>query len=182
MRVASVARALALPCAFLCITVLVQVAVGAYGTERGNYSDEAAHFMNGLLVRDYLTQGLGSNPLHFAEQYYLSYPKIAPGMWPPLFHVVLGLFMLPGWPPQVAALALLAAAEAWIAWRLYRILVTVGTPGVALLVAALLMFVPVVVDLTSAVMLDIVVAALALEATYWLAVFVGTEDWRHAAL
>jgi hypothetical protein len=103
-------------------------------------------------------------------------------MWPPFFHGVLGLFLLPGWPPQAAALALLALAEAWIAWRLYRILGILGSPGVALLVSGLFMLVPAVVDLTSAVMLDIVVAALALEATYWLAVFFGTEDCRHAAL
>jgi hypothetical protein len=51
--------------------------VGAYKQAR-HYSDEAAHFMNGLLIRDYLTQGLGNNPMHFAEQYYLSYPKLRP--------------------------------------------------------------------------------------------------------
>jgi hypothetical protein len=182
IKVASVARALALPCAFLSVTILVQVAVGAYATERSNYSDEAAHFMNGMLVRDYLTQGLGTNPLHFAEQYYLSYPKIAPGMWPPLFHGLLGIFMLPGWPPEAAALILLAMAEAWIAWRLYRVVATWGSQVVAVLVAGVFMCVPAVVDLTSAVMVDIVVAALALEATYWLAVFFSTEDWRHAAV
>jgi len=90
--------------------LIVQLAVGAYRAERGNYPDEAAHFMNALLVRDYLTQGLGQNPLRFAEEYYLNYPKIAPGMWPPLFHGVLGLVMLLGTPPRIAGLALLALA------------------------------------------------------------------------
>ena len=43
-------------------------------------------------------------------------------MWPPLFHTVLGLVLLPGWSPQTAALALVAFASAWTAWRLGRIL------------------------------------------------------------
>src|SRR6188768_3334305 len=38
-----------LAAAFL-VAVLAQVLLGAYLTERGNFSDEAAHFMNGLLI------------------------------------------------------------------------------------------------------------------------------------
>jgi hypothetical protein len=169
-------------CVLFVAVVTVQIWVGAYRGERSNYSDEAAHFMNGLLVRDYLTQGLGSNPVRFAEQYYLSYPKIAPGMWPPLFHGVLGLVLLPGWPPDGAALVLLALVSAWAGWRLYRVLELFNRRSVALLFAALFLLTPAIADLASMVMIDIVVAALALEATYWLAVFFATEDWRHAVL
>jgi len=98
--------------------VALQIAVGAYRTERGNYSDEAAHFMNGLLIRDYVVQAAGQPPLPFAEKFYTSYPKVALGMWPPLFHGLLGIFLLPGWPPQPAALALLGLITAWMALRL----------------------------------------------------------------
>ena len=90
--------------AFLALALVMQIWVGAYRTERGNFPDEAGHFMNGMLVRDYLTDGLGENPMQFARQYYLNYPKIAPGMWPPLYHGLLGIFLLPGWPPETAAL------------------------------------------------------------------------------
>jgi hypothetical protein len=37
----------------LSVTVGLQVAAGAYLSERNSYSDEAAHFMNAL-VRDYI--------------------------------------------------------------------------------------------------------------------------------
>src|SRR6187402_3587048 len=67
----------------LALAVASQLLVGAYGVELGNSPDESAHFMNALLVRDYLSHGLGTSPLTFAESYYLSYPKIAPLMWPP---------------------------------------------------------------------------------------------------
>ena len=67
--------------------------------------------MNALLLRDYLTHALGQNPLAFAEAYYLSYPKIAPLMWPPFFHGALGLFLLPGWAAHPAALCFLASSR-----------------------------------------------------------------------
>jgi Dolichyl-phosphate-mannose-protein mannosyltransferase len=168
--------------AIVLVSTGIQIAVGAYQGERGNYSDEAAHFMNGLLVHDYLTRGLGGNPMRFAEKYYLSYPKIAPFMWPPLFDGALGLFMLFGWPPQVSALILLDLITAWAAWRLYRIVRLFAAEAVAWLVALLFVCTPAVVNLTSAVMLDIVVAMFALEATYWLAVFFITGNSRHGAL
>jgi len=168
--------------AFLALALVLQIWVGAYRTERGNFPDEAGHFMNGMLVRDYLTDGLGENPMQFAQQYYLNYPKIAPGMWPPLYHGLLGIFLLPGWPPETAALFLIGLATAWTGWRLFRILSLLTTRRLAFAIAAVFLCTPVIVNLSSAVMLDIVVAAFALEATYWLALFVGSGDWRHAAV
>jgi hypothetical protein len=55
---------------FLAAVIALQWSVGAYRSEQGNF-DEALHFMNGLLVRDYLVEGLGQNPIAFAENYYL---------------------------------------------------------------------------------------------------------------
>ncbi|MCC6990859.1 MAG: hypothetical protein IT181_17765, partial [Acidobacteria bacterium] len=72
---------------------------GAYASERGLHSDEAAHLLNGLLLRDYLREGLGQDPMAFAQAFYAHYPKIAPFMWPPLLHVMLGVAMLAGGPP-----------------------------------------------------------------------------------
>ncbi len=167
-------------CALLAAVVAIQLAIGAYGAELGNESDEAAHFMNGLLVRDYLRTGLGTNPMRFAESYYISYPKIAPLMWPPLFHVTLGLFLLPGWPPHGAALALIAIFIAWTAWRLYTMARIVSSPLAAAVVAILFVLTTDVVRSSSTVMLDIVVAAFALEASYWLALYVDDNNWRHA--
>jgi hypothetical protein len=175
-------RELLVVTALLCATLVIQLQAGAYQGERASYSDEAGHFMNGLVLRDYLKDALGQNPIAFAEQYYVSYPKIAIGMWPPLFHTVLGLFMLGGWQPQIAAVVLLAIFNAWAAWRLYRIVATFETKLVGLLIAALFIVVIANMGLTTAIMLDLPVATLALEATYWLAVFFVTGSRRHALL
>src|SRR5947199_10240212 len=89
------------------VVVALQLWVGAYRSERGLYSDESAHFMNGLVLRDYMREGLGQSPVAFAREYYSHYPKIAPFMWPPLFHGLLGLFLMTGWAPMPAAILLL---------------------------------------------------------------------------
>jgi dolichyl-phosphate-mannose-protein mannosyltransferase len=177
----SVRRSLLAGLAFLCAILVIQWLVGAQRGEQGIYSDDAAHFMNGLLVRDYVAEGLGQNPVAFAKEYFVSYPKTAPAIWPPLFHVTLGFFLLPRWPPFAATLFLLGAVAAWAAWRLYRIVSLFSTRLTGLAVGILFVSTPMVVAMTTSVMVDAVVAAFAIEAIYWLAVFTRTEQRRHAA-
>jgi hypothetical protein len=175
-------RSLLVGAIFLAVIVAIQWSVGAYQSEQGIYSDDAAHFMNGLLVRDYVAEGLGQNPIAFAVEYYSSYPKIAPGMWPPLFHIGLGLFLLPHWPPHGAALFLIALLCAWAAWRLSRMVSLFANRPAGFVAGLLFLTTPVVVSLTTSIMLDVVLAALAIEAAYWLARFMQSEQPRHAAL
>jgi Tfp pilus assembly protein PilX len=162
--------------------VLVQSWMGALQVERGLHSDDAAHFMNGLLIRDYLTHAMGSDPMRFAEQYYLHYPKIAPLMWPPLFHVLLGFSLLAGFSAAPTALFLVGLAAAWTAFRLHLIVKHVAGSALAFAAAGLFLTTPLVMTMTSVVMLDVILAALAIEAAYWLARFVSSESWRHAVL
>ncbi len=82
-------------------------------------SDPPAHFVSGVLVYDYLWTAFGSNPLHFAESFYVRYPKVAIGHWPPVYYAVqavwYGLF---GTSPGVAR-ALSAAVAAALAGLLF---------------------------------------------------------------
>lgn len=160
----------------------VQYLVGAFASERGLHSDEAAHFMNGLVLRDYLREGLGQSPLEFARDYYQHYPKIAPFMWPPLFHGVLGLALLPGWPPGPVAIIVVGCFTAWTAWRLYLITNTFASVPVALGAVGFFLATPIVINLSSSVMIDIAIAACCLEAAYWLGRYAETGDTRVAAV
>jgi hypothetical protein len=60
-------------------------------------SDEPSHFLNGYFVNLYFKSHFGENPLNFAKAYYLHYPKISIGHWPPAFYGFVGLlfFVLP---------------------------------------------------------------------------------------
>jgi hypothetical protein len=170
-------------CLFAVLTavfIALQLHVGANHAERASFPDEAAHFMNGLLVRDYLRHGLPGNPFAFAANYYLHFPKIAPLVWPPLFHGVLGVFLLPGWPPHAAALVLVAMITAWSGWRLFEISRLISGIPAALVVCGLFVSTSLIVDLTSVVMVDMLVVACLLEATYWLARFFATGQNKDA--
>jgi len=87
---------------FLLLTIAFTIGQAGVHRFRGHdttrfvpYVDEEEHFMTGLMIHDYLLQGLPHNPLSFAKLYYLHYPKIAFGSWPPLLHMALAVWMIP---------------------------------------------------------------------------------------
>jgi hypothetical protein len=76
------------------LILALQSAGGAYRAEFNGYPDEAAHFVTGLMVHDYLVALPRENPIAWAAHYYLHYPKVAIGHWPPLFFVMEALWWL----------------------------------------------------------------------------------------
>ena len=172
----------AIALAAIAVVLAIQLWDGAFNSERGLYSDEAAHFMNGLALRDYVREGLGQSPVTFGREYYQHYPKIAPFMWPPLFHGLLGLFLLPGWAPMPATILLLGLLTAWTAWRLYFTVASYSSAPVAIGTVIFFLVTPIVIELSGSVMVDIAVAAFAFEAAVWLGRFSHTTATRHAAL
>ncbi|HZF44078.1 MAG TPA: glycosyltransferase family 39 protein [Sphingomonadaceae bacterium] len=136
-------------------------------------ADEPAHFLNTLVIARYAADALGSDPMAYATEFYLHYPKISIGHWPPGYYAALApLFMvLPPTPATAMAVNLvLAALPAVIAGLLAaRVL---GT-RLGLLVAALCALTPVALEGFAFFMLDQPLAAAALAATgLWIA-FVG---------
>ncbi len=81
--------------------------------------DEATHFVTGVMVRDYLVDGRGTSPLHFAERFYVSYPRVAFAIWPPLFHLLAGVWFVAALPSRWNALLLMASLMGAIALLLY---------------------------------------------------------------
>ena len=162
------------------VELVLQIASGVYHTERGHYPDEASHFTNGLLIRDYLRTGLGQSPLRFAEDYYLRFPKVALLMWPPLLHVTLGVAMLLPFPPNTLALLLMAVFIAWIAFRSYQITADEFGPWAGAAVALVMVGLEAMQDAATAVMADILVAVMALEAARYLAKYWETSATRDA--
>jgi hypothetical protein len=169
--------ALLLGCAFA-----IQFAVGAYRVGLGSYSDEPAHFLNALVLRDYLTTAFGTNPIDFARDFYFSYPKIAPIVWPPLFHVSLGMFLLQGRAPHPAALAFVALIAAATAWRLSTFISAFDSGYSARLLPFAFLAIPQIVDSQSVVMVDLAVAMTALEAAWWLYKYIDQPRTKFAVL
>ena len=64
----------------------LQLHSGAYTSDFSADADEAAHAVSSLMVHDYLVHGFPANPVAYAQQFYIHYPKVAIGHWPPLLY------------------------------------------------------------------------------------------------
>jgi 4-amino-4-deoxy-L-arabinose transferase-like glycosyltransferase len=160
--------------------LLLQLLSGAFGAELVD-PDEPAHFISGLLVRDYLASGLRTSPFSFARDYYSHYPKVAIGNWPPLFHALEGvwLLVLPAHPASV--LVLLALVTAGLAWLIFLVLQhSVGVPH-ALLGAVLLVLMRHVPTYTSRIMIEMPMALVAAVAVWLFARYLDDPRMRWAA-
>lgn len=100
---------------FLVICLLVQWRVDAGAAPFGTYPDEPAHYIGGLLIRDYAVSDMSQTPLAFAQNYYKHVPYFAIGYWPPLFYCIEAVWVMlfgPGRPALLLLSALLAAGSA----------------------------------------------------------------------
>ncbi|MGB6075548.1 MAG: hypothetical protein WBG29_07920, partial [Candidatus Acidiferrales bacterium] len=66
----------------------------AFLGEFGGYPDEPAHYVTGLMFHDYFASLHYFSPLQFAENYYVHYPKVGIGHWPPVFYLLQAFWTL----------------------------------------------------------------------------------------
>ncbi len=111
---------------FFALTVFLQWLSGAYGSELAHYPDEPSHVVTSLMFGDYVRAGFPEPPLSYAERYYVHYPKVAVGMWPPVFYCAAGAWTLTFGATRVSLLAfsallgaLLSASLSVFVKRLY---------------------------------------------------------------
>jgi hypothetical protein len=105
---------------FLAETVALQWFVGAYSSDYASYaSDEAAHFVTSLMLRDFVAGIAFVDPWAFAREYYLHYPKVAIGHWPPVLHTAAAGWMLVGGTSRTTIMLFVAACAAANAFVIY---------------------------------------------------------------
>jgi hypothetical protein len=150
--------------ALLALAVLLQWLGGAYRSEFGGHPDEPAHYVTGLMVRDYLATAAGQHPMAFAEDYYDHYPKVALGNWPPVFYALQAAWTLPFSPARGSVIGLMALLSALTAWLIFLAVRTDFGPRMAFLVGALFLCLPLVQEHTASIMTEIPIALFA-----WLA-------------
>lgn len=97
----------------------MQYASGAYHSDFAADEDEPAHVVSSLMVRDYLATDAPHNPLQFAKSYYLHYPKVAIGHWPPGFHFSEALWMLLFGRTRTALISFVGLASAVLALSVF---------------------------------------------------------------
>jgi len=124
----------------LLAVVAIQWRSSAFEAEFAQHPDESSHFVSAMLVYDYLAHGAPESPMAYAERYYIHYPKVGIGHWPPGFHGVLGLWLLAFGVGRVQVMLFMAvtmAAGCCISYMLARFIMdrVASAAAVALLIA-----------------------------------------------
>jgi hypothetical protein len=155
-------------------------ASGSAHSELGAHPDEAAHFVTGLMVRDYVAGGVHGSPLRFADEYYRHYPKIGLGVWPPFFYMIQAAWTLVFPAAPGSLLWLIAVLELALAmvlgWWLWRELGWLEAVTGAVLLTAL----PLVQQYGNMVMAEMLSALLMFGAAGFFARYLEGEEWRGA--
>ena len=165
------------------LAVMIFAAQRASNAETAGFSgapDEAAHFVTALMIGDYLARDIPADPVEYAEQYYLHYPKVAFGIWPPLFHVLGGIwFMLVG-ANAPSAMTFVSLIAAFCAGALYLVGRRVLGRELALVAAVWFVLLPSFQALSSMFMMDLLGTALMLLATGAFGMYLRTGRATYA--
>ncbi len=143
--------------ALICATVgSLQISRSAYRSSLADHPDEAAHFVSGLCVLDYLRTGLGTNPIKFAESYYAHYPKVAIGHWPPMFFLIQAVWYGLAGESVFNAILLAGLVAALTGWILFLRLNRLYGSVLAFLATVMFLSLPLVRASESMLMADMV--------------------------
>jgi hypothetical protein len=158
-----------------------QLVAGDLDREFAANADEASHFVTGLMIRDYLAGGRLEHPVAFAERFYLSYPKVGFGIWPPLFHVIEGPWMLAFPASRTGIMLLMGLLAAFLvtiiyAWAAYQFGRTI-----AILASIFVLASPGLRHSVSFVNLDVLCALLLTASALCVQRYLESEDWRYSA-
>jgi hypothetical protein len=168
--------------AFWGILVTFQMLDRSFEGDRSSYGDEAPHFLNALMIHDYVRSGFAGSPIAFADHFYIAYPKMALFAWPPLFHVCLAVWMLfigGSIKSTLLFISLLTAITAGAIW-----IVTRRAHGDAVAIVSALLFctLPVTQHIDSVVMLESMMALLSFAFVYQLSAYMLSPTRRNAVL
>lgn len=129
--------------------------------------DEGGHYVNALFLGDWIRAGFPS-PMQFAQDYYAHFPRLTIGHWPPGWYMIEAPWFAVMRPSPLGALALAAFVSGLpagaILWGMQRI----GRQKLGLVLAAVYVLLPLVVDGGRYLLLDQPVALfVALAAVAW---------------
>lgn len=160
------------------INVWLASARGVFRSELDGESDEPAHYITALMIRDYVAQGMPAKPLVFAKNYYLHYPRVAFGHWPPLFHIVEAAWMLVFGVSRTSVMCLVLAISALLGASLYAVVARVFGYWQACLATLLFLFIPLVQAYSGLLMADSLVALLSFWTILLWARYMEAPSWR----
>lgn len=85
-------RSLAAAALILLVAAALQMFSSSFTADFAGHPDESSHFVSSVMVSEFLDRPF-QDPLDFAQRYYVRYPKIAIGHWPPGGYGIQGLWI-----------------------------------------------------------------------------------------
>jgi 4-amino-4-deoxy-L-arabinose transferase-like glycosyltransferase len=165
---------------FFAVQITLNFSRGAFTSEFGGHHDEAAHYITGLMVRDYVASLNLSTPMKFAEDYYLHYPQVAIGHWPPIFYVVQAAWTLPFSPSRGSVILLMSLLTVLLAWAVYLVIRNQFDTELGIFAGLLLIALPLIQSYSGMVMAEVLVALLVFVAVVCFGRFLETGKSREA--
>ena len=151
------------------------------GISRGEFfyfGDGMRHGMTGVFFRDLLVDHPWNNPVRYAYEYYAKYPALGLVYWPPLFHIVEGVYYLVfGISVVSSRLAILSYALVGVFFW-YKIAEREGPKSRALTSALIFPLLPFVLVYERVTMLEIPCVAMCIVALYFWQSFMRGERAR----
>ncbi len=160
------------------LTIILQIASGAYRSEFSSYPDEPAHYVTSLMVREYLKAPDLLHPMAFAENYYAHYPKVAFGHWPPVFYIVQSVWMLLFSASRASVRLEIAFTTALLAFSLYSQIKHYFSLTAARLGAVLLICLPLVQSCTDQEMSETLLTLFCFWSAVYLARYLVSARWK----
>src|SRR5215467_5629016 len=165
---------------YFALAVVLQYSSGAYRDDFSGFNDEPSHYTTALMVRDYFAAGFPRGAMRFAENFYVHYPKMALGHWPPAAYVVFGVWMILFGGGRIPALLLLALFTALSTLLLFLAARRVLSLASAHLIALGFLLLPIVQMHFNMVMLESPLTLASLAAVLALVRLIERDRWRDA--
>ncbi|NNE44124.1 MAG: hypothetical protein HKN12_07935, partial [Gemmatimonadetes bacterium] len=140
------------------------------------------HYVTGLMIRDYVAGLAPGSPMTYAEDYYLHYPKVAFGHWPPVFYLLQAGWTIPFGASRTSLMLLMAAVSAVIAVSLHRSVSRHYGMMAGVGAGILLLTVPLAQEFGRVVMADLPQALWSFLAVLCLAAYFERPRWWMSAL
>jgi len=169
-----------------CLSVLAGLAVGLFLTSPTDgdfwWFDAPRHAMNGVFIRDFFLEGGLFNPIRYASDYYLKYPGINIGFYPPLFYFSSAPFLAVFGATHAVSQAVVVLYSLAAAVFAYLLCARRMDRLSALAVAACIVTLPEMALWTRQVQLDVPAVAVLLATAYSLVRHLegGERKWLYA--
>ncbi len=167
---------------YFLIALLGRWQVGALNEDFGAFEDEASHMVTSAMMRGYATSFSPAHPIAYVEDYYLHYPKVASGQWPPVLHSYYGAWMIPFGVSRWVLLLASVSIAALAASATRSLALRTRAKAVAPWLGVGLLLIPLVQELSAAPMTELLIGALGAYGVLQFSKYLRTGKARDAWL